>query len=248
MIVIDEHAKQKLLEAGISCLHKQNFALPENTVFETPCSLKWMQVHHSLELGAFSYAVSGYYFACRFARYVSIGENVQVGRHNHPTSWSSTSPVFYQAHKAVFDRVLDEAAEIKPPDFLLGAPGQRAMRTTIGNDVWIGHGAFISPGVTLGDGAVIAAHAVVTKDVPSYAVVAGVPATVRKFRFADNVIERMLAVRWWNFAFWDLKGASIVDPQRFLDTIEEKIATKAIQPYKPQKLRLAEVLQPGPSE
>ncbi len=242
MLTIGDKAKQNLMAAGISSLHGKHFTLPENCVFEPPCSIKWMEIKHSLELGAFSYAVSGYYFACRLGRYVSIGENVQIGRHNHPTNWSSTSPVFYQSHQAVFDRVLDEAKELKIDDFMLGAPGQRVLHTTIGNDVWIGHGAFISPGISIGDGAVIGAHAVVTKDVPPYAVVAGVPATVRKFRFADDIVERMLAVRWWRFSFWDLKGASIVDPRRFLDTIEEKIATQNLQEYTPQKVQVGDLI------
>jgi len=242
MPVIDAKARAALKAKGISSLNGHNFMLPDECTFEAPCSIKWMQIQHSLELEAFSYAVSGYYFACRIGRYVSIGEDVQIGRHNHPTEWSSTSPVFHQSHEAVFDHVLEEARDLKISDFMLGAPGQKVKRTVIGNDVWIGHGAFISPGVVIGDGAVVGAYAVVTKDVPPYAVVAGVPATVRKFRFAPAVIDRMMALRWWRYAFWDLRGASTTEPTRFIDTIEEKLATGQLKAYAPSKLKLRQIL------
>lgn len=71
--------------------------------------------------------------------------------------------------------------------------------TRIGNDVWIGAGATIMPGVTVGDGAIIGSLAVVAKDVPPYAVVAGNPARVVKLRFTPEVIERLLAIAWWNW-------------------------------------------------
>jgi acetyltransferase-like isoleucine patch superfamily enzyme len=243
MALIDSNAKQALKAHRIGFLHANNFRLPDNSVFEPPCSIKWMDVEHSLSMGAFSYAVSGYYFAVRICRYVSIGEEVQVGRHNHPTGWSSTSPFFHRDYMAVLDFPLEEASGIKPKDFMLGAPQQAIRTTAIGNDVWIGHAAFISPGVSIGDGAVIGAYAVVTKDVPPYAVVAGVPATVKKMRFSDAVIQRMLAVSWWKFAFWDLRGAATTNPVKFLDTIEERIASGSLKEYEPKKISLTEIVQ-----
>lgn len=69
----------------------------------------------------------------------------------------------------------------------------------IGSDVWIGTEALISSGVTIGDGAVIGARAVVTRDVAPYAVVAGNPARVVKFRFDEETIERLLALKWWDW-------------------------------------------------
>jgi virginiamycin A acetyltransferase len=71
--------------------------------------------------------------------------------------------------------------------------------TRIGHDVWIGHEATIMPGVTVGNGAVIAAKSVVTKDVPDYAIVGGNPAKVIRMRYDDSTIERLLQIAWWNW-------------------------------------------------
>lgn len=68
----------------------------------------------------------------------------------------------------------------------------------IGNDVWIGDNVIIKNGVKIGDGAVVGLGAVVTKDVPPYAVVAGVPAKVIKYRFSDEIISELLELEWWN--------------------------------------------------
>lgn len=73
--------------------------------------------------------------------------------------------------------------------------------TVIGNDVWIGYEALIMPGVTVGDGAIIASRSVVSQDVPAYAIVAGNPAQVVRYRFDEISIEKLLALRWWD---WDI--------------------------------------------
>ena len=241
MIALSESDIAALRTRGVTTHHVPGFWIAADCTFEPPCSLKWMQVPFSLRLGAFSYAVSGFYFGCRIGRYVSIGEDVQIGRHAHPTGWASTSPFFYQPHAGVLDLPLEAAAATRPEHFLLEGPPQSLELTTIGNDVWIGHGAFIKPGVTIGDGAVVGAQSVVTRDVPPYAVVAGSPATVRKLRFPEALVERMLAVRWWRYAFWDLAGASITEPQAFLDTVEARIAG-GLGPYRPGLVSLDEIV------
>ena len=69
----------------------------------------------------------------------------------------------------------------------------------IGNDVWIGRNAIILPGNTIGDGAIIAAGAVVTHDVPPYTIVGGVPARPIRKRFSDDIIEKLLEIKWWDW-------------------------------------------------
>ncbi len=71
--------------------------------------------------------------------------------------------------------------------------------TVIGNDVWIGRDAVVMPGVRIGDGAIIGAHAVVAKDVPPYAVVVGNPGRVARIRFAPETVDALLAIRWWDW-------------------------------------------------
>lgn len=236
MITVTQALKQTLLQSGVSTLHGTPFNLPDETIFEPPCSMKWMNVDYSLRLGAFSYAVSGYYFGVVIGRYTSIGEDVQIGRGSHPTVWATTSPVLYQHHKTVFDFEVPEARNFSP-----SAEYIQPRHTYIGNDVYIGHGAFICQGVRIGDGAIVAAQAVVTKDVPPYSVVAGSPATVKKMRFDDKVIDKYLKTKWWDFAFWDLAGISVVDPNSFIDQVAEMRSHEKIVSYHPPLININEL-------
>lgn len=88
----------------------------------------------------------------------------------------------------------------------------------VGNDVWLGQNAMILSGVTIGDGAVIAANSVVSRDVPPYAVMAGNPATIRKYRFSPAQINQLLKIRWW-----DWPEQKIIDNVKYLisDNIDE---------------------------
>ena len=194
--------------------------LPSGSKIEAPSSLKWTSYQHSLELGAFSYHVSGYAFAARIGRYCSFGEDVQIGRQNHPMSWSSTSPAFYLREK-LFDvgDAFNSSREFHDDDKVADGPGTHVRTTHIQNDVWIGHGAYIAAGVTIGDGAVIAAKSVVVKDVPPFAVVAGNPAVIKKWRLDPELISPMLRCAWWRFAPWQLKPLCPADPARFIHNV-----------------------------
>ncbi len=83
-------------------------------------------------------------------------------------------------------------------------PGELPYKgdTVVGNDVWIGYDAIIMPGVHIGDGAIIAAKSVVTKDIPPYTIVGGNPAKIIKTRFNESTIEKLLKIEWWN---WDVE-------------------------------------------
>lgn len=230
---------KKLHAAGIEVLNRggPNVSLPEHSILETPASLKWTQYEHSLELGAFSYQVSGYCFAARIGRYCSFGEGVQIGRQNHPTHWASTSPAFYLGDK-LFDLgdSFDAAEHYHNYKFTFKGPPTKVKITTIGNDVWIGHGAYVAAGVSIGDGAIIGAHAVVTRDVPAFSVVAGNPASIKKMRLPATLITPMLRSQWWRFAPWQMDHLDPSEPAGFCKGIHQMLEGTA--PYKPEKIDL----------
>jgi chloramphenicol O-acetyltransferase type B len=196
--------------------------MPCHSVIEAPASLKWAAFEHSIELGAFSYQVSGTCIAAR------IG---QIGRQNHPITWASTSPAFY-----LHDQMIEladgfrGAAEYHNYRTLADEAPTKARITTIGNDVWIGHGALISAGVTVGDGAIVAAHAVVAKDVPPYAIVAGNPAVIKRFRLPVQLISPMLRCRWWRFAPWQLAHLNPARPEAFIAGVFQMADTDPFTP------------------
>ncbi|EKO3398117.1 type B chloramphenicol O-acetyltransferase [Vibrio fluvialis] len=127
--------------------------------------------------------------------FCSIGSGavfMMAGNQGHRTDWISTFPFFYMENEHFTD-----AAD----GFV------RSGDTVIGNDVWIGSEAMIMAGVTIGDGAVIASRAVVTKDVAPYEIVGSNPAKHIRFRFEPEQIEKLLEMQWWHWCDAQLKGA-----------------------------------------
>jgi acetyltransferase-like isoleucine patch superfamily enzyme len=122
--------------------------------------------------------------------FCSIAPHVVIGGGTHPTrDWVSTSPLFYSRRHHPL--LAGGGAEI--------APFEENPQTRIGHDVWIGYGAIVLPGVTVGNGAIVAAGSVVTKDVAPYDVVAGIPARPQRSRFSPEEVEWLLASRWWDW-------------------------------------------------
>lgn len=119
-------------------------------------------------------------------RYTVIAREVYIGVGVHPTDFLSAHSIFYKNNPWGF-----HPEWVKKHDF------DENPISHIGNDVWIGTRAIIMDGVSIGDGAIVASGAVVTKDVPPYAVVGGVPAKVIKYRFSQEMIDRLLEIQWW---------------------------------------------------
>lgn len=123
---------------------------------------------------------------CEVGQFCSIAGNAYIGLEEHTLSKLSTSPIFTEVRNGTGHTWTTE--DIVQP----------SKRTYIGNDVWIGYGAMVKCGVHIGDGAAIGAGAVVTKDVPPYAIVGGVPAHIIKYRFEKDIIERLEKEKWWD--------------------------------------------------
>jgi len=223
----------KLQEAGLECFLEPGTELPDDVSFEAPCSIKWMQIHYKLSIGAFSYAVKGFYFNVGIGRYTSIGEDVQVGRGDNPTSWVSTSPAFYLSNLFNVGDQFEVASRYHDyvPALPLGSSPTQLKFTEIGHDVYIGHGAFIRPGVKIGNGAIVRAYSVVVKDVPPYAIVAGNPAVIKKYKIPEELIARYLSVAWWRFAPWQMHDINMTNPIEALPALEQLVPT--LTPYEP---------------
>jgi len=129
----------------------------------------------------------------KIGKFCSIagGVTIQLGG-NHPMDWVSTYP---------FSSFPRDWPGLNSFHYVRGEHPNidRAVEVTIGNDVWIGWGAHIMPGVIVGDGAVIGAKAVVTRDVEPYAIVAGNPARLIRKRFDEETIRKLLEIRWWDW-------------------------------------------------
>jgi chloramphenicol O-acetyltransferase type B len=152
---------------------------------------------YSCRIGAFSAIGEGARLrGVELGRFCYLGPGSLAGAGEHPTHFLSISPLFYSTRQSCGLTFSDR-------DFF-----QERRPIQIGNDVWVGARVFIRDGVRIGNGAIVAAGAVISRDVPDYAMVGGVPARVLRFRFAPIDIDRLLALAWWNWPEHELRAAA----------------------------------------
>lgn len=166
------------------------------------------------EIGFGSYIGSNsYLYNVSIGRYCSISNGVDIIVGSHPTNYVSMHPCFYTPkHNCGFSYINQyRHEEYKYAD-------DYGHLFVCGNDVWIGQGAKIMQGITISNGAVVAAGAVVTKNVPAYAIVAGVPARILRYRFDEDTIAKLNRIKWWEWDEKDIKenAQQFCDVQGFL--------------------------------
>jgi acetyltransferase-like isoleucine patch superfamily enzyme len=140
----------------------------------------------NIEMGDFSYTANSYLQNMKIGKYCSIAPYVRCGYGSHPShTFVSTHPIFYSLQKQ------SQITFVKKECFI------ENRTTIIENDVWIGLNSILIDGITIHNGAMVAAGSVVNKDIPPYAIVGGVPAKIIRYRFAQNEIDYLNDYKWW---------------------------------------------------
>ena len=147
----------------------------------------------------------------RIGKFCSIAANVRVNALEHPMERATTHKITYRPNEYFRFLGVDQTFRER----------RRGKPVAIGNDVWIGHGAVVMPGVSIGDGAVVGANAVVTRDVGAYEIVAGAPARRLRARFSQAVADRLRALAWWD---WPAEKLAEAIPDMQALAIEEFLA------------------------
>ena len=194
---LDAQAHVGASEFGDYCTVQEGAKI-SNTNLESNITIQPGCVLDQVSLGAWSYVARETILNdVRIGRFCSIGPRTVIGAGDHPTNLISTSPVFYSDRGQC------------GPSFAAATSFIERRTVQIGNDVWIGAQVFICDGITIGSGAIIAAGAIVTKNVPAYAVIGGVPAKPIRSRFTPEIVARLESLAWWN---WHAKKLAAAQP------------------------------------
>jgi len=207
----------------------------KNIIFEKGVAFQSQAITTSKQrvfFGAYSYMNSGGYVrpGVFVGRYCSIGRRVTLGAGMHRMTGVSTAPILRGRGNA-YTEEQQIKAEIPPRR---STQGPHAL-TILENDVWVGDGAIILPGVRVGTGAVVGANSVVTRNVAAYSVVGGIPAKPLRARFSSAIAEKLLLSQYWEYPFALLKALPCANVFEFLDAF----ALSEVLPYQFETLEFS---------
>jgi len=182
----------------------RNAKISKNVTFESPIRLNGTtSIQSNCTVKAFTVIDMQTTVAPKttIGRFCTIGKWCEIGAIAHPVAWLSSSPIQYNMayHYAEYSEKFPKL------DF------KRPMETYIGNDVLIDSLSLILRGVNIGDGAIVKARSVVTKDIPPYAIVEGIPAKIIGYRFKKDTIKQLLKLQWWNMHYNELSKLQFND-------------------------------------
>ena len=181
----------------------------QDAQFGIYCEVGARTILLDVEMGDYSYVVNDAQITyTTIGKFCSIAAMTRINPGNHPMHRATQAHFTYRA-SAYFPGEADDT------EFFAW---RKSYRVHIGHDVWIGHGAILLPGRGIGTGAVVAAGAIVTKDVPAYTIVAGNPARPVRRRFSEDVADRLARLAWWD---WDHAALRMALPDFRKLTIEE---------------------------
>lgn len=186
--------KLKNIDKNVFLSWKSNIL--RNTTFEGYNKV-WHGTTFGGHLGLCSYVGANSFLRAKVGRFTSIAYGCEsvTGRHTYKEPYVSTSPLFVSTKRQTGLNIVERDLFDEMPQ----ADKANNYDVIIGNDCWIGYKVCIVSGVHVGDGAVVLSRAYVTKDVPPYAIVGGIPAKIIGYRYDENIINHLMKIKWWNF-------------------------------------------------